>query len=123
MVTEVRHRLKELRKRAALRSRDMAQAIGMHPSTYQKYEDRRQGVFLPLDMVAKLVIALKPRGIDPIEIWDLAKREDIVSFHRAWSMTKTSDCLGEIDFLADMMRKSKNNSDEDNEHGKKLTRS
>ena len=95
MTTEVRHRLKALRKRAGLRSRDLADAVGMKPSSYQKYEDRRQGIFLPLHIVANLVIALKPCGIDPVEVWALADEKDIIAFRQAWSLTKDAEKLDE----------------------------
>jgi len=91
MVAEVRHRLKALRKRAGLRSRDVAEGLGMAPSSYQKYEDRRKGHYLPLGMVAKLVLTLEPHGISPEEIWDFANAEEADIFHRAWALKKEAE--------------------------------
>jgi len=88
MTDEVRLRLKALRNRTGLRSRDVAESLDMPASTYQKYEDRRQGVFLPLSMVAKLVLALKPQGIEPVEVWALADPAEVSAFHQAWAILK-----------------------------------
>jgi transcriptional regulator with XRE-family HTH domain len=86
MAEEVRLRLKAIRNRSGLRSRDVAESVGMPASTYQKYEDRRRGAYLPLDMVAKLVLTFEPCGISPDEVWALAKASDIAAFHDAWSV-------------------------------------
>ena len=90
MTDEVRFRLKALRNRTGLRSKDVADSLDMPASTYQKYEDRRQGVFLPLHMVAKLVLALKPHGVEAVEVWALADPAEVSAFHQAWTILKES---------------------------------
>lgn len=93
MDMEARQRLKAFRNRAGLRSRDVAESLGMPASTYQKYEDRRQGQYLPLHMVAKLVLAFKPHGIEPAEVWTLADKMDVAAFHQAWAAMGTGATL------------------------------
>ena len=96
MNNEVRYRLKALRNRASLRSRDVAGLVGMPATTYQKYEDRRRGTYLPLHMVAKLVLALEPQGIDPDEVWSMADETEIKEFLKAWALRKDPDLLRKL---------------------------
>ena len=73
MATELGRRLKALRARVGLSSRDLADMLEMPASTYQKYEDRYQKSYLPLAMVAKLVNAMQRYEIAAEEIWSLAE--------------------------------------------------
>lgn len=66
-------RLKQLRERANLSVRRMAEALdGMAPSSYQHYEDKFKREFLPYDFVKKIVTVLVPLGIDETDIIALA---------------------------------------------------
>lgn len=85
MATELGKRLKALRARAGLSSRDVAAMLEMPASTYQKYEDRYQKPHLPLAMAAKLVNALIDKGIQPEETWALAAPDQVQAFLEAWS--------------------------------------
>ncbi len=72
-VSAVSKQLKELRRRAGLSIRDVAQALGMeHGSSYQHYEDRFKKPLLPLDFVMRLIPIFQPQGIDPVELYALA---------------------------------------------------
>src|SRR5260370_32254664 len=56
MVSAVSRQLKQLRQKAGLSLREVAQALGMeHGSSYQHYEDRYKKPLLPLDLVPRLV--------------------------------------------------------------------
>jgi len=66
-------KLKQLRQRAGLSIRQVAQALGMeYGSSYQHYEDRFKKPLLPLELVLKLVPIFAPAGIDATELYALA---------------------------------------------------
>src|SRR5581483_424230 len=72
-VSAVSRRLKQVRQRAGISIRQVAEALGMeHGSSYQHYEDRFKKPLLPLELVLKLVPIFEPRGIDPAELFALA---------------------------------------------------
>jgi hypothetical protein len=64
--------------------------LEMPASTYQKYEDRYQKPYLPLAMAAKLVNALRAKGIAPEEVWSLAAADQVESFLEAWASRSDS---------------------------------
>ena len=66
----------------------------MPASTYQKFEDRYSRPYLPLQLVAKLVNALRTEGVSPDTIWALADDEQIAAFHEAWA-AKTNPAIPE----------------------------
>jgi phage repressor protein C with HTH and peptisase S24 domain len=72
-VSAVSRRLKEIRRRAGLSIREVAEALGMeHGSSYQHYEDRYRKSLLPLDLVQKLVPIFARAGADPAALYALA---------------------------------------------------
>ena len=72
-VSAVARRLKQVRTRAGLSIRQVAEALGMeHGSSYQHYEDRFKKPLLPLDLILRLVPIFAPRGVDPAELFALA---------------------------------------------------
>jgi transcriptional regulator with XRE-family HTH domain len=72
-VSAVSRRLKQVRQRAGLSIRQVAEALGMeHGSSYQHYEDRFKKPLLPLELVLKLVPIFEPKGIDPGDLFALA---------------------------------------------------
>jgi phage repressor protein C with HTH and peptisase S24 domain len=72
-VAAVSRRLKEIRRRAGLSIREVAEALGMeHGSSYQHYEDRYRKPFLPLDLVQKLVPIFAKAGAPGAELYALA---------------------------------------------------
>ncbi len=72
-VSAVARRLKQIRTRAGLSIRQVAEALGMeHGSSYQHYEDRFKKPLLPLDLILRLVPIFAPRGIDSSELFALA---------------------------------------------------
>jgi transcriptional regulator with XRE-family HTH domain len=72
-VSAVSRQLKQLRQRAGLSIREVAQALGMeHGSSYQHYEDRFKKALLPLDLVRKLVPIFEPNGVEAGELYALA---------------------------------------------------
>ncbi|HEY5209913.1 MAG TPA: LexA family transcriptional regulator [Stellaceae bacterium] len=72
-VSAVSRRLKEIRRRAGLSIREVAEALGMeHGSSYQHYEDRYRKALLPLDLTQKLVPIFSQAGADPAELYALA---------------------------------------------------
>jgi len=72
-VSVVSRRLKEIRRRAGLSIREVAEALGMeHGSSYQHYEDRYRKPLLPLDFTQKLVPIFQKAGADPAELYALA---------------------------------------------------
>ncbi|MGE5202339.1 MAG: XRE family transcriptional regulator [Acidobacteriota bacterium] len=72
-VSAVSRRLKQIRQRAGLSIRQVAEALGMeHGSSYQHYEDRFKKPLLPLDLILKLVPIFAPRGIEAAELFALA---------------------------------------------------
>ncbi|MGH7075447.1 MAG: XRE family transcriptional regulator, partial [Stellaceae bacterium] len=72
-VSAVSRRLKEIRRRAGLSIREVAEALGMeHGSSYQHYEDRYRKPLLPLDLVQKLMPIFARAGADPAELYALA---------------------------------------------------
>ena len=80
--------LKRLRRRAGLSSRSVARFLAIPTTSYEKYEDRSRKPFLPLDMVAKLVMGLSGYGVDADDVWALANPEDVKFFVRAWHRTR-----------------------------------
>ena len=94
MATVIGTRLKAIRERAGLRSRDVADMLKMPASTYQKYEDRYDRPYLPLHIVAKLVNALKIHGISARDIWQLADDGHVDAFMQAWA-AREADGAGE----------------------------
>jgi phage repressor protein C with HTH and peptisase S24 domain len=72
-VSAVSRRLKEIRRRAGLSIREVAEALGMeHGSSYQHYEDRYRKPLLPLDLTQKLVPIFTRAGADPAALFALA---------------------------------------------------
>ncbi len=72
-VSAASRKLKQLRQRAGLSIRQVAQALGMeYGSSYQHYEDRFKKPLLPLELVLKLVPIFAPAGIEPAELYALA---------------------------------------------------
>ncbi|GEM_PF-610300 len=72
-VSAVARRLKQVRTRAGLSIRQVAEALGMeHGSSYQHYEDRFKKPLLPLDLILRLVPIFGPRGVDAAELFALA---------------------------------------------------
>jgi phage repressor protein C with HTH and peptisase S24 domain len=72
-VSAVSRRLKEIRRRAGLSIREVAESLGMeHGSSYQHYEDRYRKPLLPLDLMQKLVPIFAKAGADPAELYALA---------------------------------------------------
>ena len=72
-VSPVSRQLKELRQRAGLSIREVAQALGMeHGSSYQHYEDRFKKPLLPLELVRRLVPLFEEGGVDPGDLYALA---------------------------------------------------
>ncbi|MGH6977475.1 MAG: helix-turn-helix domain-containing protein, partial [Stellaceae bacterium] len=62
-------KLKQVRQRAGLSIRQVAQALGMeYGSSYQHYEDRYKKPLLPLELVLKLVPIFAPAGINATEL-------------------------------------------------------
>ena len=70
--SDVSSRLKELRERAGISVRKMAAESDMSHSTYQHYEDRHKGPFLPMDKAMRFANALSPYGINEWEVLALA---------------------------------------------------
>lgn len=72
-VSAVSRRLKQVRQRAGLSIRQVAEALGMeHGSSYQHYEDRFKKPLLPLELILKLVPIFEVKGIDPADLYALA---------------------------------------------------
>jgi hypothetical protein len=72
-VSAASRKLKQLRQRAGLSIRQVAQALGMeYGSSYQHYEDRYKKPLLPLELVLKLVPIFAPAGIEAGELYALA---------------------------------------------------
>lgn len=72
-VSAVSRRLKEIRRRAGLSIREVAEALGMeHGSSYQHYEDRYRKPLLPLELTQRLVPIFAKAGADPAELYALA---------------------------------------------------
>ncbi|MDE2229436.1 MAG: transcriptional regulator [Alphaproteobacteria bacterium] len=72
-ISAASRKLKQLRQRAGLSIRQVAQALGMeYGSSYQHYEDRYKKPLLPLEIVLKLVPILAPAGIEAAELYALA---------------------------------------------------
>jgi hypothetical protein len=72
-VSAVSRQLKQLRQRAGLSIREVAQALGMeHGSSYQHYEDRFKKPLLPLDLVMRLVPIFAAGGVEADELYGLA---------------------------------------------------
>ncbi len=72
-VSAAAKQLKQLRQRAGLSIREVAQALGMeHGSSYQHYEDRFKRPYLPVELVMKLVPLFEAGGVEAGELYDLA---------------------------------------------------
>jgi hypothetical protein len=72
-VSAVSRQLKQLRQKANLSIREVAQALGMeHGSSYQHYEDRYKKPLLPLDFVRRLVPIFATGAVGPAELYELA---------------------------------------------------
>ncbi|HLJ21411.1 MAG TPA: S24 family peptidase [Stellaceae bacterium] len=72
-VSAVARRLKQVRTRAGLSIRQVAEALGMeHGSSYQHYEDRFKKPLLPLDLILRLVPIFGPRGVEAADLFALA---------------------------------------------------
>jgi phage repressor protein C with HTH and peptisase S24 domain len=72
-VAAVSRRLKQIRERAGISIRQVAEALEMKSgSSYQHYEDRFTKPLLPLDLVLRLVPIFAPRGIEAAELLALA---------------------------------------------------
>lgn len=85
--------LKVLRREAGLSARSVAQMLGMPRSSYEKIEDRRRKPTLPLDLVAKLVLALRPYHVAPEAVWRLADDAELDIFVRAWNSSTRKPLL------------------------------
>jgi transcriptional regulator with XRE-family HTH domain len=73
IVSAVSRQLKQLRQKAGLSIREVAQALGMeHGSSYQHYEDRYKKPLLPLDLVRRLVPIFARGGVASGELFELA---------------------------------------------------
>jgi transcriptional regulator with XRE-family HTH domain len=72
--TEVTRRLKELRERAGLSVRAMAQRVGMSSSGYSHYEtpSRFKDHYLPMAVAMQIARALDGTQVHPDEVMDLA---------------------------------------------------
>ncbi len=90
MATAIGRRLKELRKRAGLISREVAIRLEIPPTTYQGYEDRYDRPYLPLHLVAKLVNVLREFGVPAPDVWALADPDHVDAFLDAW-LAKSAD--------------------------------
>ncbi len=71
--TEIRIRLKTLRKRSGLSIRRVAESLEIAPSTYSHYESRYKRPFLPQDLVSKLADLFSKHGIKHSETLALAR--------------------------------------------------
>jgi phage repressor protein C with HTH and peptisase S24 domain len=72
-VSAASRQLKQLRQRAGLSIREVAQQLGMeHGSSYQHYEDRFKKPMLPLELVMKLVPIFEAGGVEASELYALA---------------------------------------------------
>lgn len=72
-VSAVSRQLKELRRRAGLSIREVAEALGMERgSSYQHYEDRYRKALLPLDLIQRLAPIFERSGADPGALYALA---------------------------------------------------
>jgi phage repressor protein C with HTH and peptisase S24 domain len=72
-VSAVARRLKQIRTRAGLSIRQVAESLGMeHGSSYQHYEDRFKKPLLPLDLILRLLPIFGPHGIDAADLFALA---------------------------------------------------
>jgi phage repressor protein C with HTH and peptisase S24 domain len=72
-ISAASRKLKQLRQRAGLSIRQVAQALGMeYGSSYQHYEDRYKKPLLPLELVLKLVPIFAPAGVEAAELYALA---------------------------------------------------
>src|SRR5690349_13033260 len=73
LVSAVSRQLKQLRQKAGLSIREVAQALGMeHGSSYQHYEDRYKKPLLPLDLVRRLVPIFAQGGVAGGDLFELA---------------------------------------------------
>ena len=90
MTAVIGRRLKELRKRAGLISREVAIRLKMPASSYQGYEDRYDRPYLPLHLVARLVIVLREFGVPAPDVWALADPDHVDAFLDAW-LAKSAD--------------------------------
>ena len=71
---EVTRRLKDMRERAGLSVRAMAQRVGMSSSGYSHYEtaSRFKDEYLPMAVAMQIARALEGTAVDPDEVMDLA---------------------------------------------------
>ncbi len=90
MATVIGKRLKKLRNQAGLFSREIAVRLKMPPSTYENFEDRYDQPYLPLILVAKLVIVLGEFGVPAPDVWALAEPDHVDAFLDAW-LAKSAD--------------------------------
>jgi phage repressor protein C with HTH and peptisase S24 domain len=99
-VSAVSRQLKELRRRAHLSIREVAEALGMeHGSSYQHYEDRYRKPLLPLDFVQKLVPIFAKAGADTTELYALAGVDASGSHVLAAPPDETNDRIMRIEEL------------------------
>jgi len=79
--------LRNLRRQAGLTTRVVAEMLELSRTSYENFEYRRRRPHLPLDMVARLALALRPYDVDPEAIWRLADSMELDIFARAWNTT------------------------------------
>lgn len=73
----VAQRLQEMRERAGMSIRAVADELKCAPMTYRHYEDRFKRESLPVDIVRALIPLFAPRGIPPAELWSLAGLDNV----------------------------------------------
>src|SRR6202167_6438698 len=72
-ISPVSRRLKEIRRRAGLSIREVADQLGMeHGSSYQHYEDRYRKPYMPLDFVRRLIPIFETGGVGATDVYALA---------------------------------------------------
>jgi len=71
-VSEAARKLKELRERAGLSMRVVADGLGWTLTRYQHYEDRYKRRHLPVDLMRDLVRIFHGRGVEQTELLELA---------------------------------------------------
>lgn len=71
---EITRRLKDIRERAGLTVREMAQRLGVSPSGYNHYEtpSRFKDAFLPMAVAIKIARAIEGTAVDPQEVLAMA---------------------------------------------------
>ncbi|MGH6932504.1 MAG: XRE family transcriptional regulator [Dongiaceae bacterium] len=71
-ISEAARRLKQLRERAGLSMREVAEALGWTLTRYQHYEDRYRRQFLPVELCRTAAGLFASHGIEPRAVLELA---------------------------------------------------